>query len=524
MSTPAAAIAWEFRTRHRWGLIAIAAYLVVLAVCRVRLSAAPEYHSVDTFAFFVVVPLTATFIYFLAVFSYGHGGDLAGRQSIFPPRMFTLPVSDTALAGWPMLFGTIVMALLWLATRVLALWPKGAEVPTVWPALLAASLLAWTQALTWMPYPLPGMRVILTILWLASIDAIVLVALHYRAHEWMMLGILAPNLPLAFFVARYAVGRARRGGASSVLGPQSSVLRSEDRGPRTEDFRSPARAQFWFEWRMYGRTLPALVAVLLPFELAMLWIYAEVPPLVYEMLGGILLTPPFMAAFVAPAASAAMTPFIARRPVSGGSLIAAKLKAAAASTAVAWQMVLIATPLALHFSGTMHIAMAPVDLLIDVFGAPRAIVLLLLAFLGLIASTWKQLVQSLCIGMSGRPWLVKGSVFATLCAITMLGLGFGWIVTDAHRFSVAWNAIPMVVAAAAVVKVIAAIFVISRLRTPNQLLIGVIGWNVVVFALFAILNWSVPGLLLSSGFLLFLSILEVPLVRLAAIGMWNRCG
>jgi len=242
MRTPAAAIAWEFRTRHRWGLIAIAAYLAVLAVCRVRLSDAPEYHSVDTFAFFVVVPLTATFIYFLAVFSYGHGGDLAGRQSIFPPRMFTLPVSDTALAGWPMLFGTIVMALLWLATRVLALWPKGAEVPTVWPALLAASLLAWTQALTWMPYPLPGMRVILTILWLASIDAIVLVALHYRAHEWMMLGILAPNLPLAFVVARYAVGRARRGGASSVLGPQSSVLRSARhalstniRGLRTED-------------------------------------------------------------------------------------------------------------------------------------------------------------------------------------------------------------------------------------------------------------------------------------------------
>ena len=524
MRTPAAAIAWEFRTRHRWGLIAIAAYLVTLAVCRVRLSDAPEYQSADTFAFFVVVPLTATFIYFLAVFSYGHGGDLAGRQSIFPPRMFTLPVSDTALAGWPMLFGTIVMALLWLATRVLALWPKGAEVPTVWPALLAASLLAWTQALTWMPYPLPGMRVILSILWLASIDAIVLVALHYRAHEWMMLGILAPNLPLAFVVARYAVGKARRSEFSSVLSPRSSVLRSEDRGLRTEDFSSPTRAQFWFEWRMYGRALPSLVAILLPFEMAMLWIYPNMPGMVLEMLGLILLTPPFMAAFVAPAASAAMTPFIARRPVSGGSLIAAKLKAAAASTAVAWLMVLIATPLALRFSGTMSIARAPVDLLIDIFGAPRAIVLLILGILGLIASTWKQLVQSLCIGMSGRPWLVKGSVFATLSGITVLGLLFGWTVTDAHRFSVAWNAMPIVVAVAAAVKVIAAIFVMSRLGMRHQLLIGVILWNVVVFGLFALLVWSVPGLLVSSGFLLFLSILEVPLVRLAAIGLWNRCG
>jgi len=248
------------------------------------------------------------------------------------------------------------------------------------------------------------------------------------------------------------------------------------------------------------------------------------PGMVLEMLGLILLTPPFMAAFVAPATSAAMTPFIARRPVSGGSLIAAKLKAAAASTAVAWLMVLIATPLALRFSGTMSIARAPVDLLIDIFGAPRAIVLLILGILGLIASTWKQLVQSLCIGMSGRPWLVKGSVFATLSGITVLGLFFGWTVTDAHRFSVAWNAIPIVVAVAAAVKVIAAIFVMSRLRMRNQLLIGAILWNVVVFGLFALLVWSVPGLLVSSGFLLFLSILEVPLVRLAAIGLWKRCG
>ncbi|HEX3108804.1 MAG TPA: hypothetical protein VHU41_06890, partial [Thermoanaerobaculia bacterium] len=348
MRTPAAAIAWEFRARHRWGLIAIGLYLLVLAVCRVRLlaapdrlSAAPEYHSVDTFVFFVAVPLTATFIYFLAVFSYGLGGDLAARQSIFPARMFTLPVSDAALAGWPMLFGMIAIALLWLATRVFALWPKGAEVPMVWPALLAASLLAWTQALTWMPYPFPGIRVILTILWLASIDAIVLVALHYRAHEWMMVAILAPNLPLAFVVARYAVGKARRGEFSSVLGPQSSVLRSEDRPPRTEDFSSPSRAQFWFEWRMYGRALPALVGILLPFELAMIWIYKDTPGLVLEMLGLILLTPPLMAAFVAPSAAAAMTPFIARRPVSSGSLIYAKLKVSFVSTATAWLMVLI---------------------------------------------------------------------------------------------------------------------------------------------------------------------------------------
>ena len=34
MRSSAAAIAWEFRARHRWGLIALAGYLVVLAAIK----------------------------------------------------------------------------------------------------------------------------------------------------------------------------------------------------------------------------------------------------------------------------------------------------------------------------------------------------------------------------------------------------------------------------------------------------------------------------------------------------------
>src|SRR5438128_4142125 len=110
-----------------------------------------------------------------------------------------------------MLYGTMAMAVLWAATRLLAVWPSGIEVPSVWPALLAASLLAWTQALTWMPYGLPGLRVLVTVLWLATIDSVVLLALRYKVPEPFMLAILAPHVPLAYLAARFAVGRARRG-------------------------------------------------------------------------------------------------------------------------------------------------------------------------------------------------------------------------------------------------------------------------------------------------------------------------
>jgi hypothetical protein len=365
MRSPAAAIAWEFRQRHRWGLMVLTAYMLILALIRIFILDAGgrvQFEDAESFAWAVVVPLTSTFLYFLAVFSFGLSGDIAARQSIYPARMFTLPVSTNALAGWPMLYGMIAMALLWLATRFLAAWPAGFDIPVIWPALLAASLVAWTQALTWMPYALPGLRVIVTILWLASIDAVVMVALELKASEGVMLAILAPNVPLAYLAARFAIARARRGDIPDWremfvwLGRIANVL------PRARNqFPSPARAQQWFEWRQHGRSLPAMVGILLPFELALLLIARETPVIVFETLLLVLVTPPFMATFVAATVSKSnpnrsdsygVTPFLATRPMTSSSLVAAKLKVTMWSTITAWLLVLVAIPIALRLSGT----------------------------------------------------------------------------------------------------------------------------------------------------------------------------
>ena len=153
MRSPAAAVAWQFRQQHRWGLIGVIGYLFVLAMIKLVILERGLRVDLDdeSFAFLVIVPVTATFLYLLSMFSFGLSGDLAARQSMYPARMLTLPVTTSALAGWPMLYGTAAMAILWFGTRLLALWPPDVNVPVIWPALLAASLLAWTQALTWMP-------------------------------------------------------------------------------------------------------------------------------------------------------------------------------------------------------------------------------------------------------------------------------------------------------------------------------------------------------------------------------------
>lgn len=136
MRTAAAAIAWEFRQRHRWGLIALVATTLTLGAIKLAVLTTQSLLEVDdvTYALLVPVPLSAIFLYLLAVFTFGISGDLAARESMYPPRMLTLPVSTAALAGWPMLYGCVSMALLWFAMRIVGIFPPGLDVPTYWPA------------------------------------------------------------------------------------------------------------------------------------------------------------------------------------------------------------------------------------------------------------------------------------------------------------------------------------------------------------------------------------------------------
>ena len=542
MRSPAAAVAWEFRQRHRLGLIALIAYLAVVATIKLGVVAHAlpiNLESPESFAFVVMMPLVATFTYSLAVFTFGLDGDLAARQSMYPARLFTLPVTTTALAGWPMLYGTASMVVLWLATRMFALWPSGIPVPSIWPALMAASLLAWTQALTWMPYPLPGLRIVVAVLWLGTIDTIALVAVHFNAHESLMLGILAPQIPLAYVVARFAVARGRRGDVPDWRGAFASLAEIAQVGwHRRERFESAASAQTWFEWRRYGRSLPGWVAILLPFELLLFWAAANSTSLIFTILAVVLLTPPFVATFAAAAVSdsgsgasdsGGMTPFIATRPLTNAELVAAKLKMAIRSTIVAWLLVLITLPLALKLSGTSVVLLDRWYRLRDIMGTPRAVVLLLLILAGCIASTWKQLVQSLYIGLTGRASLIQGSVLLVLGFFFVFGPFAEWII-DSRRVGELWSALPLIFAVLVGLKMIAAVWIAVRLYqgcllTDRALVTGAACWSVAVFALYGVLVWLLDTPHLPHYLLMLVAILAIPLARLSAAPLalaWNR--
>src|SRR2546428_736960 len=424
MRSPALEIGWEFRRRHRWGLTAVAGYLFVVVMIRFLILEPGEPVLVDSgrFAAQVSVPLTATFVYLLAVFSFGFAGDLAARHSMYPARMFTLPVTNAALVGW----------------RCLA-------------------------------------------------------------------------------------------------GPARSAVRPR----RPDHFPSPARAQAWFEWRRHGRSLPALVGLLLPFELALLWLAKDAPAFVFEILFLALITPPFMAAFTAWTVSQpnpqvrdsyGVPPFIATRPLTSAELIAAKLKMAMWSTLAAWLLVLVAMPLALEWSGTWSVVTERARRMNDAIGTPRVATVVLLILAGFIVATWKHLVQSLHIGLTGREWIVKGSALLTLTLLILLGPIVEWIIDSPSVQRALWNALPLILAGLVALKMSAAAWIAtrldrSRLLGERALVLGAACWLVAVLALYGVLVWFFSTPFVARYALALIAILAVPLARISAAPLalaWNR--
>jgi hypothetical protein len=532
----ARAIGWEFRWRHRLWLIALGAYVIVFLAIKLLILGPGRpirMNPPNGLAGFILAPVSWTFFYFVAVFSYGLSGDLAARESIFPARMFTLPVTTRALAGWPVLYGTAAAASLWIATAILVRWPGGVDVyvPWVWPALLAAAYLAWTQALMWMPYGLPGVRVVIAALWLMVVDLIVVLALNYKAREPVMAAICAPQIPAAYLVAWYAVARARRGDVPDWRGLFARLGRIVDVRPhQRKRFLSPARAQTWFEWRRHGRVLPAMVAIVVPVELLLLFIPGnDTAPIVFLILFAVLFTPPFMAAFAAAALSTS-TPFTATRPLTGVELIAAKLRMTVWSTLAAWLLVVIFSVVALMLSGRMPVVVERARAGIEVTGALRGIVAVLFMFAALFASTWKYLVQSLCIGLTGREWLIRSSVLLVLIALVAAGPLADEVITNRTVQAAIWNGLPWILVVLVLFKMIAASWVAirlydSRLLSDRMLVTGAACWLVTVLVLYGVLEWFAASPTIPRYFLGAIAILQVPLARVSAAPLalaWSR--
>jgi hypothetical protein len=226
----------------------------------------------------------------------------------------------------------------------------------------------------------------------------------------------------------------------------------------------------------------------------------------------------------------ALTPFLATRPVTSTTLVAAKLQVAALSALAAWVLVVTALAGVVILGGRW-------SLLLEVGGSwfgttttPQLLAVLAAVLAGLVVLTWINLISGLALSLTGRRGLILavGSVFVTLGgAAVVLGQ---WLVAHAEYRAIFWAALPWLLGGAVAVKVASGGWMLWILRRRGlvtgrslALLSGV--WLLAAGCLLGCSLWMAPSELVPAPYLALGVVLVLPLNRLAAPPLaleWNR--
>jgi hypothetical protein len=547
MSFPAQAIAFTLWLRHRYALTALAAS-VALAAGFSALFGTPDVDPRVQSSLLMILALPGLLAPFqlMTMFAYGLEAHVESRGSCFPYRMFTLPVRTAELVLWPMLFGTTAVTLVWLVTARLILWPWGAPVPVIWPALLLAAVLAWAQALLWCPFGLPWLRVAVAAPLVGMVVAGTVAAVQLHVAPAFLYAFLAAQFPAAYLVAYIGLRAARRGDAPHwawLTVPLTALLaRQTGRYGRGRPFASGYLAQTWYERRHFGVKTPLLVAILLPWSLTMLALEQNplLPTLTTEnILAATLLIPIFVGGMGIdwkgkpnPGAKRAygLTTFLATRPLGTAAMVAAKLEMALWTVLAAWAVWAAEVLIALVLSGRYRevwgwlqhwTAAAP---LWEVAGTLFAAVVLLLAL------TWKNLIAGMCVSLTGREGIIRAS-----------GITFGALIFLAAAVAAAsegnpglrtalLRALPWALGVAVVLKAGLAVWAVRELLrsglVPERFVWALVGiWLGVAAILIALVVRLVPDGYAAPASLAAGVVLVLPLVRLSATPLalaWDR--
>ncbi len=534
MLAVARSFAWAFWTRHRFVSTAAAAYLGVLVLVANLTPAGtfePGSFAVLTIPLFCVLPVL------LALFSYGENADLLVRDSGYPARSFTLPLRTRALVGWPMALGAMTMALFWLALAGLVLRPAGVAVPVLWPAICLAALLVWTQALMWHPFPLPALRVFVT---LPVLGAVVLVPVLGHVHEAppaLLLAFGAALIPPGYVLAVAGLARARCGDVPIRRWPVP-WRRTTAAAPRPP-FRSAAAAMAWLEWGRAGYGLPLMVLLTMVPHAVLLYFAGDPTRAVPLLLAPLLY--PMMMAMVAGAGlgtcgthlgarDRAMPAFLGARPVTSAAMLAVKLRVAARAALLAWAVVAVVLAAALALSPIGAAILRLVGRFVEAHGG-RGVAVLVLVAVGMPALTWKWIVSQLWVGLTGRTWVAVAWGFAIPLGITVLAPAFAWLTNHPADHDALLAGAPWAVGIALALKLTAGAAVVAlllrRRLVPRQTLAWLgIAWVAAAVLLLALACWLVPPELASPTLVGSAAVLVgLPLVRLGAAPLaldWNR--
>jgi hypothetical protein len=340
------AMTWEMLRRGRWSLAGAlfgALLFPLLLLSALQHDGALDPQEPALIMVHQVVTQIGMFVLGAAIFS-------AQGQ---PSRLYAFPVPTSTLVTWHLLpamatiaGGSLVTSLLFNALFHLD-WP-------LWgPALFSAVGLAAIYAVLWLTEKTAWLFTGMTVvggglgLWYKSRYGPTFAQATRRwlevtpAEVLTMLGIAV----LAWFVAVAGVSRTRRGDTIPPLGIVAWIVRTFDRTPDLGlPFRTPAQAQFWFEWTKKGWALPVSVVFGMALGLCGWLLFNRQPADLYLgfVAGGAILSAAALVAGLIMGnsgqndASFEMGGFLATRPMTDTDMSRTILKTAGQSVVVAW--------------------------------------------------------------------------------------------------------------------------------------------------------------------------------------------
>jgi hypothetical protein len=537
VQSPAFAIAYSIWARNRTGYVLCAAGLAATALCYPALFAYSR--SLGTLIA-STIPLVGIFSYLLnsAIFAQEPGN----LSSSYPRHMLVLPVRNRTLVFWPVLYGSVLAVVPWVFTATVVYRSSGLAIPIIMPALILIVVVAWFQAIAWIPFAVRWLRDLLGITLTMALGAIpVWIAVHDPGARTLLTAVLLVYLAMGLALAMAALKGQRRGDAWSLRSGGESAggaLRLRSAAP----FGSAVRAQFWYEWHCHG----AAVLIYLCGLMLSIWIVviaAGKPiegPLFPFILGLLLAVPSITIGSIGPGIgrfrpfwveNRPNITFMAVRPMESGAFVAAKMRLALVTVVLSWVYILVGTAVCIVLSGSLPAAISTWRQVVSLYPDGRAPLICGLACILMPAITWRLMTDGFAFVLTGRKWIADGAVWLYLAVLIGLVSGGLWLGNHRDQLPRTLAIAPWLVAFGALLKAFAATATFRL--TLRRRLIGwptfwriLASWSALTGLAVALVILLDPPAALASKPALFLGIATfVPLVRfpLATLAFdWNR--
>ncbi len=272
MRSIAVALTWEFWRRSRWWIFAEIVVMVCVTMVlygRIQSLGAKTHAKIHYMVLFFQFGGFAWMIFFSQF-------DKKNNRLGFPAHLYIKPIQTWVLVWRQMLLSMVTIVLLYLFSAGCARILLGITWPLFGPMLLLATALACTQAIIW---SMVGFLILRAVTCLMVLVALQLWQFSRYGSIWGFPDISNLNkmwidltfgelltmvlcLGAAYIVAVIGVSRDRRGDCVGWPGFWEWFGHLFDLLPgRHKPFKSPAAAQFWYEWRDKDWGMPTLSGI-----------------------------------------------------------------------------------------------------------------------------------------------------------------------------------------------------------------------------------------------------------------------